>query len=500
MAEYAGGSVEAEHLCVLVHGLWGNPNHMANIAKALRAEYPADKLYILLAKSNSGSFTYDGIELGGERVCREIESELSAIEGRGGKIRKLSVVGYSLGGLVARYAVGLLHAKGVLDGLECMNFTAFASPFLGVRTPLRGWTNHIWNVLGARTLSKSGRQLFTIDDFRGTGRPLLAVLADPNSIFMRGLARFRRRTLYANIVNDRSAVYYTTAISKTDPFAQLSRVQLHSLPGYEDVVLDPVRPVSPLPPDARPASLYTSLRALISSLPFYVAVVVFVPIASAVFLVTAMVQTARSAQRIKLHEKGLAGIDVTPYRSLPLLVDGLRGAVEDAYENLNSAQSQEFLGTEPDGEEEDSQEGEGEEASEDSSGEDGARDDSGNRTNGGATGGGVAATTTTTTATAPSSPLSAQQLQRRRRQRKKSDAQILALERRQSQPEQPTLALTADQFAMIDALDALGWRKYPVYIQKVRHSHAAIIVRSDKAGFSEGWVVLRHWLREEFLF
>ena len=84
-----------------------------------------------------------------------------------------------------------------------------------MRTPLKGWANQVWNVLGARTLCKSGRQLFGIDKFRDTGRPILAVLADPNSIFMSGLAKFKRRTLYSNIVNDRSAVYYTTGIAKS---------------------------------------------------------------------------------------------------------------------------------------------------------------------------------------------------------------------------------------------------------------------------------------------
>ena len=77
-------------------------------------------MYILVAKRNSGSFTYDGIELGGERVCTEIEEELEIIKSRGGSIKKLSIVGYSLGGLVARYAIGLLHARGALDNLECM--------------------------------------------------------------------------------------------------------------------------------------------------------------------------------------------------------------------------------------------------------------------------------------------------------------------------------------------------------------------------------------------
>lgn len=91
---------------------------MRNIAKGLRQAWPEDQLYLLVATRNSGSFTYDGIELGGERVCAEIEEELRSIAEQGGKITKLSLVGYSLGGLVARYAVGLLFAKGILDQLE----------------------------------------------------------------------------------------------------------------------------------------------------------------------------------------------------------------------------------------------------------------------------------------------------------------------------------------------------------------------------------------------
>lgn len=91
---------------------------MNQVAKAIRATYPEDQLHLLLAKRNSGNFTYDGIELGGERVCVEIEEEIESIRSRGGNVAKLSLVGYSLGGLVARYAIGLLYAKGVLDEVE----------------------------------------------------------------------------------------------------------------------------------------------------------------------------------------------------------------------------------------------------------------------------------------------------------------------------------------------------------------------------------------------
>jgi hypothetical protein len=420
---------------------------MASVAKALRAQYPPDQVYILVAKRNSGSFTYDGIELGGERVCLEIEEELETIKSKGGNIKKLSIVGYSLGGLVARYAIGLLFARGVLDSLECMNFTAFASPFLGVRTPLRGWANKIWNVLGARTLAMSGRQLFGIDKFRDTGKPLLAVLADPNSIFMSGLAKFKRHTLYTNITNDRSAVYYTTGISKTDPYTDLSKVNVHYLKGWQDVILDPLNPVSPgAPPPTDPEPLTALVEKWAKRIPFILALTLFIPFGVVTFLINSAIQTVRSSRRIRLHESGLAGINVKDLR-VNLWIKEIREAVEDAYENLNSSQNQEYLNAEDD--------------------DDHSAGDEDEETDGSA-----------------------------------SARAILALERKQSRNQEggfPTLALAPYQFAAIQALDKLNWRKYPVWIHKHRHSHAAIIVRMDKPGFAEGKVVLKHWVTEEFL-
>jgi hypothetical protein len=95
--------------------LWGNPNHLEVMARSLRAKHPEENLHILVAKRNSGSFTYDGIELGGERVCQEIEEEIEKLAKAGQEIKRLSLVGYSLGGLVARFCVGLLYSKGFFE-------------------------------------------------------------------------------------------------------------------------------------------------------------------------------------------------------------------------------------------------------------------------------------------------------------------------------------------------------------------------------------------------
>ncbi|KAI0189625.1 putative serine esterase-domain-containing protein [Xylaria flabelliformis] len=437
--EFNGGSLSANHLCVLVHGLWGNPNHMNQVAKAIRDVHPKEELHLLLAKRNSGNFTYDGIELGGERVCVEIEEEIEAIRKKGGNITKLSIVGYSLGGLVARYAIGLLYAKGVLDQIDPINFTTFATPHLGVRAPLRGWYDTVWNGLGVKTLSESGRQLFIVDEFRDTGRPLLSILADPDSIFILGLKKFKRRTLYSNIINDKTVSHYTSMMTATDPYTDVTKIKANYAKGYEDVVLDREHPVSLLPPND-PKSTISSVVddgvSYIKNGPYMLALAIFLPIGITAFLLNAVIQTARSSRRIQLHETGKAGIQIEKYR-MPLWMKEIQGTVEDVYENLNNSQKQAYL----------------------TASEDEGFDNALNHT----------------------------------------ESDITDLESQQSQSRLPTLALAPCQFDMISSLDGVGWRKYPIWIKKVRHSHAAIIVRSDRSSFSEGLVVLKHWLNEEFL-
>ena len=85
------------------------------MARSLREKHPKESLHILVAKRNSGSFTYDGIELGGERVCQEIEEEIEKLAKAGQEIKRISLVGYSLGGLVARFSIGLLYSKGFFN-------------------------------------------------------------------------------------------------------------------------------------------------------------------------------------------------------------------------------------------------------------------------------------------------------------------------------------------------------------------------------------------------
>lgn len=256
---------------------------------------------------------------------------------------------------------------------------------------------------------------------------------------MNGLRKFKRHSLYANVTNDRTVAFYTSAIEKTNPYSSdLAAGQLNFLKGWEGLILDSDDPLAsgsrhePI----RSTMAETSKRWL-KRTPLVLAGTGLLPVAVTLFLLSAAYQTVRSASRIRLHEAGLAGINIEEYR-ISLWMKEMREEVERAYETLNNTQDQSYLDNEDHDEDED------------------VRTDP------------------------------------ERHER-------LAVERRKSIPGQPTLALTVEQFAMIDSLNSIRWRKYPVWIHEHRHTHAAIIVRMDKEGFHEGSRVLSHFSTTEFL-
>ena len=247
------------------------------------------------------------------------------------------------------------------------------------------------------------------------------------------------------MVNDRSAVYYTTCISKIDPFVKPDDLSINYVKGYEPVIVDVNTPISRKDPEPNP-TLYTRLvggsQTLLTRVPIFAILLVVIPIGSAVFLVSSAVQTVRSQKRIRLHEEGKAGIGIGSYR-VPIMIENARNAVEGALENMNASHRQEYLPY-------DSNE---------------AMD---------------TPATSSEDEDEPNHP----------------SAEIKRTKSRQS--EFPTLALTSEQFAMIESLDDVGWKKFPVYIHNVRHTHAAIIVRTQRKSFEEGKLVVRHWLDEQF--
>lgn len=126
---------------------------------------------------------------------------------------------YSLGGLVARYVLGLLDSRtpSFFSHTQPKNFTTFASPWIGIPAYDSFWSR-TFRYLGGRLLSRTGRQLYERDRFlpvrfadgvdkkgaRGKkekveAAPLLRVMADPRYSFYRALRKFERIVVFANM-------------------------------------------------------------------------------------------------------------------------------------------------------------------------------------------------------------------------------------------------------------------------------------------------------------
>lgn len=257
------------HLVVLIHVLWGNVSHFDYIHSALEevAEIlDADETQLIVHKTtlNEGYKTYDGIDICGFRVAKDISEQIEEFESSGNnngdKITKFSIVGYSLGGLIARYAVGLLYKSQFFKKreIELLNFTTFCTPHVGVLAPGNNYAVKLFNSIVPLLLGSSGKQMFLKDSVgnniakgnsTGTNEslPLIYVMSLQSSIFYKGLSSFKYKSLYANIINDKRTAWWTSGISLNDPFFNINEYNginvFKYIKGYEEIVVNRNNPI-----------------------------------------------------------------------------------------------------------------------------------------------------------------------------------------------------------------------------------------------------------------
>lgn len=248
------------HLVILVHGLWGNVSHFDHIVTALQNH--ADKhwsdeknqLLIYTTTLNEGFRTYDGIDVCGFRVAEEIAHQIQIFEHSSTpqdsrKISKFSLIGYSLGGLIARYALGVLYKRRFFKkrDIELINFTTFCTPHVGVLAPGKNVAVNVFNSVVPWLLGSSGRQIFLRDHVQNHGLnakedSLIYLMSHEDSVFFKGLQSFKYKSLYANVVNDKRTAWWTAGISLNDPFFNVNEYNgvdvFQYLAGYETVVVD----------------------------------------------------------------------------------------------------------------------------------------------------------------------------------------------------------------------------------------------------------------------
>ncbi|KAK8686402.1 hypothetical protein V6N13_125427 [Hibiscus sabdariffa] len=229
-------AASADHLVIMVHGILGSSSNWKYGAEQFVKWLP-DKVFVHCSKRNMATLTLDGVDVMGERLANEV---LDVIQGKP-SLRKISFVAHSVGGLVARYAIGKLYRppkeevkedicsngcreeqRGTIGGLEAINFITVASPHLGSRG-----NKQVPFLFGVSAFEKAassvihwifrrtGRHLFLTDDDEGKPPLLKRMLEDyEECYFMSALRFFKRRVLYSNVGYDHIVGWRTSSIRR----------------------------------------------------------------------------------------------------------------------------------------------------------------------------------------------------------------------------------------------------------------------------------------------
>ncbi|KAJ6979244.1 hypothetical protein NC653_027410 [Populus alba x Populus x berolinensis] len=150
------GKSEPDHLLVLVHGILASPSDWTYVEAELKRRL--GKNFLIYASScNTYTKTFSGIDGAGKRLADEV---MRVVQKRD-SLKRISFLAHSLGGLFARYAISVLYSeiavntgqsidvaadtslpnsntacssrRGMIAGLEPINFITLATPHLGVR-------------------------------------------------------------------------------------------------------------------------------------------------------------------------------------------------------------------------------------------------------------------------------------------------------------------------------------------------------------------------------
>ncbi|ONK73504.1 uncharacterized protein A4U43_C04F32300 [Asparagus officinalis] len=263
----------ADHLVVMVHGILGSTANWKFAANQFVRTLP-DKVIVHCSERNINKLTLDGVDVMGERLANEVIEVVNRMP----EVKKISFISHSVGGLVARYAIGRLYrppeeklesdppggvydndSRGTILGLEAMNFITIATPHLGSRgnkqVPFLFGVTAI-EMVASRVIhwifGRTGKHLFLCDN---DGEPplLLRMVEDSGDhCFMSALKAFTRRVAYSNAVHDNIVGWRTSSIRRNSElpkweeplcetyphvvYEELSKAVVYEKPLEEDIV------------------------------------------------------------------------------------------------------------------------------------------------------------------------------------------------------------------------------------------------------------------------
>jgi hypothetical protein len=185
----------------------------------LGCELKKDGCVVLQSSSNQLLKTLSGVREGGYSLASEIQIAVSKLH----HLQKISIVGNSLGGLYARYAIGELYdsSRGTIAGLQPHCFMTIASPHLGIRDyTYFDIPNYMKSTLSLPMLT-TGKDLILNDAANGDARESLLYKMAASNHFLAPLKSFKKKQLYANLDKDFAVPLATAAFLVQDEVKRL---------------------------------------------------------------------------------------------------------------------------------------------------------------------------------------------------------------------------------------------------------------------------------------
>ncbi|MCO5611691.1 hypothetical protein L7F22_065949 [Adiantum nelumboides] len=200
----------------MVNGIIGSANDWKFAADQFKSRF-GNEVIVHCSSRNAATLTFDGVDVMGHRLAEEVKEIIGSVSG----LRRISFIAHSLGGLIARYAVGQLYNpfdttygvvnddsfNGTIMGLQPVNFITVASPHLGSRgtgqLPLLGGLSFLEKVAISSAhwvVGRTGKHLFLTDGDELQAPLLQRMVRDcAEGQFFSALGSFERRVAYANI-------------------------------------------------------------------------------------------------------------------------------------------------------------------------------------------------------------------------------------------------------------------------------------------------------------
>lgn len=175
------------HLYVILHGLNGFASDLEILSEKIKANVGVE---LFVPECNQGK-TWDGLENGARRIFNCVSSRIKKIGAT-----HVSFIGCALGGLYARYLVGLLHQAKIIPAVKPVNFITIDTPHLGSRSSAFGFAQDVKTLLDKLLLNQTGKDLMLISRNGDDARPVLMELLD--DMYIEPLKCFQNLITYFN--------------------------------------------------------------------------------------------------------------------------------------------------------------------------------------------------------------------------------------------------------------------------------------------------------------